>query len=56
MFPNSLSLAAANLVLAEAGGLIGNESASPDLDKGRELIFGNPKIFKELIRIRRKVN
>ncbi len=56
MYPNSHSLAAANLVLAEAGGLIGNESGSPDLDKGQELIFGNPKIFKELIRIRRKVN
>ncbi|MBT3530575.1 MAG: inositol monophosphatase [Gammaproteobacteria bacterium] len=46
------SLAAVNLILQEAGGLIGSESGSPDLSSASELIFGNPKTFKQLTQIR----
>jgi len=55
MFPNSLSLAAANLILTEAGGLVGNESGNPELEEGHELICGNPKIFKQLTIMRQRV-
>ena len=55
MFPNSLSLAAANLILTEAGGLVGNESGNPELKEGHELICGNPKIFKQLTIMRQRV-
>ncbi len=50
------SLAAANLILQEAGGLIGSESGSPDLSNASELIFGNPKTFKQLSQIRSGLN
>ena len=52
---NRLTLAAAKLILQEAGGLLGSESGNPDLTEAKELFFGNPKIFKELSKLRKKV-
>jgi myo-inositol-1(or 4)-monophosphatase len=49
---SNLTLAAAKLVLQEAGGLVGSESSNPDISSAKELIFGNPKIFKQLSKIR----
>jgi myo-inositol-1(or 4)-monophosphatase len=46
------TLAAARLILKEAGGLIGAENGSPDIENANELIFGNPKTFKQLTQIR----
>jgi myo-inositol-1(or 4)-monophosphatase len=50
---DTTSLAAANLILHEAGGLMGSESGNPDYTKGKELIFANPKFFKTLLKARR---
>lgn len=52
---NRLSLAAARLILQEAGGLLGSETGNPDLSEAQELLFGNPKIYKELSKLRKKV-
>lgn len=46
------SLAAANLILLEAGGLLGTESGNPKLDTGREQLFASTKIFKQLVKLR----
>ena len=53
--PDSLSMAAARLLLVEAGGLLGTETGNPDLGKGSELLFGNPRIFKQLLKLRQAV-
>ena len=45
------SLAAASLILQEAGGLIANEQGNPDFYSGRELIYGNPKCFRHLLKL-----
>lgn len=50
-----LSLAAANLVLQEAGGLSGSESGNPDYTAGAEVVFANPRFFKQLIQVRREL-
>ncbi len=52
---NKLTLAAARLILQEAGGLSGSESGNPDLNAANELLFGNPKIFKQLGKIRQSL-
>lgn len=49
---SAITLAAARLILQEAGGLLGSETGNPELNSGSELIFGNPKIFKQLARMR----
>lgn len=49
---SNITLAAAKLILQEAGGLLGSETGNPEVNSGSELIFGNPKIFKQLARIR----
>ena len=49
---DNITLAAAKLILQEAGGLLGSETGNPELASGSELIFGNPKIFKQLARLR----
>ncbi len=49
---NKTTLAAAKLILQEAGGLLGSESGNPDLNTASELLFGNPKIFKQLSKLR----
>ncbi|MDA1370509.1 MAG: inositol monophosphatase [Proteobacteria bacterium] len=50
--PDLPTMAAARLILTEAGGLLGTEAGNPDLSSSEELLFGNPKIFKELIKMR----
>jgi myo-inositol-1(or 4)-monophosphatase len=54
--PGDASMAAASLILKEAGGLIGTEDGNPKLDKGIEMIFGESEIFKQLIKIRSRLN
>ncbi len=49
---DEVSIAAANLVLLEAGGLLGTESGNPKLDSGAEQLFGTAKIFKQLVKMR----
>lgn len=50
---NRITLAAAKLILQEAGGLLGSESGNPDLSNAKELLFGNPKVYKELTKLRK---
>lgn len=50
---NTLSLAAAKLILQEAGGLLGSESGNPNLADAKEILYGNPKIYKQLNRLRK---
>ena len=45
---NMLSLAGAKLILQEAGGLLASESGNPNLTDAKELLYGNPKIYKQL--------
>ena len=45
---NMLSLAGAKLLLQEAGGLLASESGNPNLTDANELVYGNPKIYKQL--------
>ncbi len=52
---NWLTLAAAKLILQEAGGLLGSESGNPNLSEAKELLFGNPKIFKQLSKLRKEL-
>ena len=48
---NPVSLAAALLILQEAGGLVGDQQGNPELSTARELVFGNPKCFKALLKL-----
>jgi len=50
---NMLSLAAAKLILQEAGGLLGSENGNPNLTDAKELLYGNPKIYKQLSMLRK---
>ena len=43
---------AAGLVLKEAGGLLVSESGHPDVAAGAEILFGNPRMVRELARRR----
>lgn len=45
------SLAAASLILQEAGGLIANEQGNPDFYSGKEVVYGNPKCFRHLLKL-----
>jgi len=40
------------LILKEAGGLIGSELANPDYSSAQELLFANPKILKQMVKLR----
>lgn len=51
-----VNLAAARLILQEAGGLLGSELGNPDLNTAQELLFGNPKIFKQLSKFRQALS
>lgn len=46
------TLAAASLILQEAGGLIGTEDGNPRVTSGSELLFANAKLFKQLVKLR----
>ncbi len=43
--------AGAALILQEAGAFIGDQFGSPDIKSATQLVFGNQKIFKELIKL-----
>lgn len=43
--------AAATLVLQEAGGFIGDQSGNPDIKSAAQLVYGNQKIFQELVKL-----
>lgn len=47
-------LGASTLILQEAGGLIGGDSGNPDYADADEIIYGNPKIFKHLLKLRKQ--
>lgn len=47
------SLAAALLILQESGALVGDAQGSPDISKAKEIVFGNPKCFKQLLQLRK---
>lgn len=49
---HSASLAAAQLILLEAGALLSDPQGNPQTAGSKELIFGNPKCFKQLLMIR----
>lgn len=49
------AMAAALLVLQEAGGLIGSESGNPKISGAKELLYGGPSVFKHLVKIRAKI-
>ena len=48
---NLIEDAGATLILQEAGAFIGDQSGSPDYKSATQLVFGNQKIFKELIKL-----
>ena len=49
---DAVDLACAALILQEAGGFVGDDRGGPDTRNARELVFGNPKLFRELVKIR----
>lgn len=48
---SELSLGGALLILQEAGGFVGTDTGSPDFKSARELIFGNQKTFREMVKL-----
>ena len=48
------TLAAASLILQEAGGLLASEAGNPDYSEAAELVFANPKLFKKLLKLRKQ--
>src|SRR5579862_530345 len=44
-------IAAASLIITEAGGLIGNFSGEADFLYQREVVAGNPKVYGQLVGI-----
>ncbi|MFT4861092.1 MAG: myo-inositol-1(or 4)-monophosphatase [Pseudohongiellaceae bacterium] len=48
----SVGLAAALLILQEAGGMVANETGNPNIADARELIYASPSVFKQLMKIR----
>lgn len=49
--PGKCSLAAAILIMQEAGGLLSDSNANPDLYNSESLAFGNPRCFKQLLKL-----
>lgn len=47
---SAAGLQAAQLILQEAGGLIASEQGNPDLSDAIVYVYGNPAIFKQLLR------
>ncbi len=48
-----IGVQAAGLVLREAGGLLAGESGQADIAGGSETLYGNPRMLRELSRIRK---
>ncbi|MDT8428439.1 MAG: inositol monophosphatase family protein [Pseudomonadales bacterium] len=49
------ALPAAILVLQEAGALISDHTGNPGFTDSRELIYGNPKCFKQMLQLRQSL-
>jgi myo-inositol-1(or 4)-monophosphatase len=49
------SLAAAQLILLESGALLSDPQGNPQVQSSKELLFGNPKCFKHLLKIRQSL-
>jgi myo-inositol-1(or 4)-monophosphatase len=47
------SIAAALLILQESGALISDLTGSPEISNAAELVFGNPKCFKQMLQLRK---
>ena len=47
-----IGVQAAGLVLREAGGMLVGESGQPDISRAGETLFGNPRMVRELLRLR----
>lgn len=47
---------AASLLLLESGALLGSENGNPNLTDASELIFGAPKLFKAMVRLRNSIS
>ena len=45
---------AAKLILQEAGGFIGDSAGNPDIKSASQLVYGNQKIFKELVKLQHR--
>ena len=54
--PQSYSELAAVLVLKESGALISSETGDPNLEKALELYFGAPRIFKQIVKLRKQIS
>lgn len=52
--PGRLSIAAAALILQEAGGLVSDENGNPECMDSGQLMFGNPRFFKQLLKFGRQ--
>ncbi len=50
------AVAAALLILQESGALISDAQGSPDISNAKELVFGNPKCFKQLLQVRKGIS
>jgi myo-inositol-1(or 4)-monophosphatase len=48
---NAWDLAAASLIITEAGGLVGNFTGEADYMYQREIVAGNPKVYSQLVNI-----
>ncbi|MCY4296991.1 MAG: hypothetical protein OXE54_08445 [Gammaproteobacteria bacterium] len=48
----SIGAQAAGLVLREAGGMLAGEAGQPDWSSADETLFGNPRLLRELLRLR----
>lgn len=46
------TMAAVTLIMQESGGFISDISGNPDISNASELVFGNPKCFKQLLQLR----
>ncbi|HBX38697.1 MAG TPA: inositol monophosphatase [Pseudohongiella sp.] len=46
------AIAAARLILLESGALLGDPQGNPQVQQSKELLFSNPKCFKQLLKIR----
>ncbi|ALO46689.1 inositol monophosphatase [Pseudohongiella spirulinae] len=49
------TIAAARLILLEAGALLGDPQGNPQTANSKELLFSNPKCFKHLLQIRQGI-
>tara|TARA_R110002072_G_scaffold233478_1_gene391030 strand:+ start:42373 stop:43167 length:795 start_codon:yes stop_codon:yes gene_type:complete len=49
------SVAAAQLILLESGALLGDPQGNPQIQDSKELLFSNPKCFKQLLQIRQSL-